>query len=86
MKKPILLIYESIPEETTFYLFKDLNEKEEENLLKCHRNIAGAVGEDEEMSDWLNNFLEGSEMNIVNANEPINLEFAATIVHCGQML
>lgn len=58
--KPVLLVWQEIPESIKLYLFTDLSEREFNSILKAHGTYINSVDETE-YTNWLNNFMYDDE-------------------------
>jgi hypothetical protein len=97
MPKPVLLIWEMVPEALKIFHFTDLSEVEFENLLKCHGEMEGASDNSNEVDEalgWLGPFLQDVDPIYDSDNEDLKVPPAigadhyegVVIVHTGFLM
>lgn len=77
----ILLIYEIVPDETRFYYLENVDKETAEKLMKCNDNLAGQVGCEPLVENWLPMFLEDQKQIAV----PFQVSGDTTVILSGSM-
>jgi hypothetical protein len=84
---PILLVWEMVPEDTQFFLLKDLDEETFKKVYEAHGkfvNDAGACNEDKAAVEWLSNYLIDQDQ--LDMKEPEMVSGSVCIVMSGCFL
>jgi len=82
----VLVIYELIPEDTNIYVVDVTDVDELEMLKRAHGNYGNIVGQDDEATDWISEWIGQHEKLDLTPGEPIPIQDCELLIHSGFML